>query len=142
MFNKTFFYTSVFAALFMAFALKLLHFFNFITWSPIGWSKEWDLFLTAHYSVKWILLFIGLTFFFAIIYVVISFIHTIPPSVSSLIIGAIAIITLEWAINNPDSPVEAIRTVSLPLFAVTAMVFRFIAGTAVFMKENFDESVK
>jgi hypothetical protein len=142
MLTKTFMYTSLFAALFMAVALRFMQFFNFIKWSPIGWSKKWDLFYFAHSSVKWILLFIGLVIFCAIIYFITSFIHSIPPSISALIIGAIIIITLEWAVNNHDSLVEAIRSISLPLFAVTAIVLRFISGTAVFMKKNFDENVK
>ncbi len=40
MFNKTMIWTTFIAALFTTGALKFLHFFNFIQWSPVGWGKN------------------------------------------------------------------------------------------------------
>lgn len=145
MINKTFIYTSVFAALFTTLSLKFLHFFNFIKWSPIGWSKKWKIFTSEqimHYIANWLLLILALTVLFAIIYIVASQLYKIPPSISALIIGIVFVFVVEWFISKPDTFTEAIRTISLPLLALMAIAFRFTVGTAVFMKEISVENTK
>ena len=135
MINKTFVYTSIFAALFMAFALKFLHLFDFIKWSPVGWAEKWSFFPTVHYSIKWFMLILAFTLIFAILYILLSFLDTISPSISAILFTVLIIVIAEWAISEPKSPVEALRTISIPLLSITAIVLRFIAGTAVFMKK-------
>ena len=135
MINKTFVFTSVFAALFMAISLKFLQIFNFIKWSPVSWSKKWHIFVSAHYSVKWLLLFVGITIIFAILYLIISLLDAIPPSISALTLSVIAILLVEWVIKEPSTLDQALRSISIPLFAVIAIVLRFVAGTAVFMRK-------
>lgn len=109
--------------------------FSFIKWSPIGWTKKWTLFSTAHYTVKWGILFLVLVMIFAIIYMMVSFLDSIPGALTALFISVIGIIAVEWLISEPKSPIEVIKSVSLPLFSVTAIVLRFIVGTAVFHRE-------
>lgn len=145
MFNKTFVYTSVFAALAMALSLKFLHFFNFVKWSPVGWSKRWNVFPAEHimhYIVNWLLLILALSILFAILYAVLSFLHKVPPSISALILGLLFVYVVEWFINKPDSPVQIIRSLSIPFLAVTAIVFRFVSGTAVYKKEISNDHSK
>lgn len=142
MMNKTVLWTAFFSALFMTLALKFLQLFNFINWSPIGWAKKWQLFTSFHFTVKWILLFVVLALLFAIFYIAMSFTTSIPPSVTALLIGIIVVFAIEWTIGSPKNPVDAIKSVSIPFLAVTAIVFRFITGTAVFMKKLSDESIK
>ena len=60
MFNKTMIWTTFIAALFTTGALKFLHFFNFIQWSPVGWGKKWLFFGSSEEGWKWVLLFIVL----------------------------------------------------------------------------------
>lgn len=135
MFNKTFVYTSIFSAIFMTVSLSFIHLFNFIKWSPVGWTKEWRFFSSAHYSVKWLILFLALVIIFALLYVVFSFLDAISPAVLAIVFGVIGIIVLEWFISEPKTPIEVVKSISLPLLAITAMVLRFISGTAVFMKK-------
>src|SRR4051812_47072381 len=106
-------FTSIVAAAFMTMALKFLHFFNFIKWSPISWAKKWQLFASAHFSLKWVLLFIALTVFFALLYIIFSFIYRIPPSVTALISSIIVVLALEWIITNPKSALSLIRSASI-----------------------------
>ena len=73
MINKTFFYTSLFSALFMALSLRFLQLFTFIEWSPIGWADKWPEVDSSHSSIKWVLLFLGLFIIFAILYILSSF---------------------------------------------------------------------
>lgn len=135
MLNKTFMYTSIVSALFMALSLKFLQLFDFIKWSPIGWFKKWQVLPAAHYSIKWFFLIVVLAILFAIAYLIISLVESIPPSVSALIFTIVTIITLEWMISEPKTPIEAIRAISIPLLSITAIVFRFISGTAVYMRK-------
>jgi hypothetical protein len=142
MINKTLVWTALVGAFFTTVALKFLQIFNFISWSPVGWAKKWQLFTTAHFTIKWALLFVALVLLYAIVYFAVSFTTSIPPSITALIIGFIVVFAVEWSIGSPKTPLEAIRTISIPYLALMAMVFRFITGTAVFMKKLSDESVK
>lgn len=135
MFNQTFVYTTLFSALFMALSLKFMELFSFIKWSPIGWAERSVYFEPLHFTIKWGMLFLGLMVIFAVIYIIISFLDSIPPAVSALFISILGIVVLEWFISEPKTPIEVIKSVSLPLLAITAIVLRFIAGTAVFYKE-------
>ena len=109
--------------------------FSFIKWSPIGWAERSAYFQPLHFMIKWGVLFLGLMAIFAVIYILISFLESIPPAVSALFIGVIGMIALESFINEPKPPVEIIKSISIPLLATTAIVLRFIAGTAVYHKE-------
>ncbi len=142
MFNKTLLWTAFFSALFTALSLKFLHLFNFINWSPIGWAEKGMLFASTHVVIQWALLFILLIVAFAILYFAVSFTTSIPPSVTSLIITLIAVFAIEWTIGSPETPIDAIKSVSIPFLSIIAIVLRFITGTAVFMKKLSEESVK
>lgn len=142
MINKTLLWTALVGALFTTIALKFLQLFNFINWSPVGWAKKWHLFPTVHFTIKWALLFMAMVLLYAIVYFAVSFTTSIPPSITALIIGIIVVFAVEWTIGSPKTPLAALKSISLPYFALMAMVFRFITGTAVFMKKLSDESVK
>ncbi len=142
MINKTLLWTALIGAFFTTIALKFMQLFNFISWSPIGWAKEWSLFAYAHFTIKWALLFVALVLLYAIVYFAVSFTTSIPPSITAILIGIVVVFTVEWTIGSPKTPLAAIKSISLPYFALMAIVFRFITGTAVFMKKLSDESVK
>ena len=119
----------------MTLSLSMMDLFDFIKWSPVGWTKEWGLLSSAHVSVKWGVLFLSLFVIFAIIYIVTSFLDAISPAVLAIIIGVVGIIVLEWFISGPISPIDLIKSISVPLLAITAIALRFITGTAVFMRK-------
>ncbi|WP_172369237.1 hypothetical protein [Sporosarcina jiandibaonis] len=135
MINKTFLYTSLFAALFTTLSLRFLELFSFINWSPIGWTERWPEVDSYHYSIKWFLLFIGLFIIFAILYILCSFSSAIPPSLSAIVIGVIGVIIVEWFINEPKSLLDFFNTFSYPFAAIIAITLRFITGTATFMRK-------
>ena len=142
MINQTLLWTALVGAFFTTIALKFLQLFNFISWSPVGWAKKWHLFGSAHFTIKWALLFVALTCLFAILYFAVSFTTSIPPSVTAIILGLIVVFAVEWTIGSPKTPIAAIKSISLPYLALMAIVFRFITGTAVYMKKLSTESVK
>lgn len=134
MLNKTFIYTSIMTALFMTISLSMLKLFDFIKWSPIGWSNKWSLFSSFHVSINWVILFLSITVIFAIIYIVTSYLDAIAPALLAITIGILGIVGLEWLISEPKSPIELIKSVSVPMLSVTAIALRIITGTSVFMK--------
>lgn len=135
--TKTMIWTTVVAALFTTAALKMLHYFNFIKWSPIGWAKKWLLFGSAGEWWKWAVLFIILLIIFGLFYQVAVLTSRIPPSVTALCISVIVAVSIEWIIYTPGSITEGIKSLSIPFFSVLAIVSRFVTGTAVYMKKSF-----
>ena len=137
MFNKTMIWTTIIAALFTTGALKFLHFFNFIHWSPVGWGKKWLFFGSSNEGWKWVLLFIVLLIVFGLFYVLSRATVNVPPAVTALSISIIATVAIEWIIYSPDTFTEGVKKLSIPFFSMIAIVSRFITGTAVFMKKTF-----
>lgn len=142
MINQTFAWTALVSAFITALSLRFLQLFHFISWSPIGWAKKWQLFTTSHTLTKWLLLFVSLVLVYALVYLVVSFTTSIPPSITALLIGIVAVFAIEWSIESPKTPMSAIRSISIPFFTVMAIVLRFVTGTAVFMKKLSDEHTK
>lgn len=142
MINRTLFWTVFIAALFTTAALKFLHFFYFIEWSPVGWMKRWTVFAGVHPFSKWFWLFIIIFVSYVILYIAVSYTTAIPTVITALIIGIIAVLSIEWSIESPDTLKKAIQSISIPFFAIIAIVIRFITETAVFMKKVSAQNTK
>ncbi|WP_432358637.1 hypothetical protein [Sporosarcina sp. UB5] len=138
MFNKTMVWTTIIAALFTTGALKFLQFFNFIKWSPVGWGKKWLLFGSSDEGWKWAILFIILFIVFGLFYALSRATANIPPAITAITVSIIAAIAIEWIIYSPQTFPEGVKKLSIPFFSIIAIVSRFIAGTAVYMKNTFD----
>ncbi|MGG0667926.1 hypothetical protein [Sporosarcina koreensis] len=138
MFNKTMVWTTIMAALFTIGALKFLHFFNFIKWSPVGWGKKWLLFGSSNEGWKWAILFIILFIVFGLFYGLSRAASNIPPAVTAIAVSIIAAVAIEWIIYSPQTVTEGVKKLSIPFFSIIAIVTRFITGTAVYMKKTFD----
>lgn len=138
MFNYTMVWTTLVAALFTLGALKFLHFFNFINWSPVGWGKKWLLFGSSDEGWKWAILFIILFIAFGLFYGLSRAASNIPPAITALAVSVIAAFAIEWIIYSPQTFTEGVKKLSIPFFSILAIVSRFITGTAVYMKKTFD----
>lgn len=135
MFNRTFLLTSLFASIFMVISLSFMSLFSFIDWSPVGFLKKEALFPTLHFMVQWGILFILLFFMFSLIYIILYYLHVIPPALSAIVLSIIAVFVIEWGIDSDRTFGTVLQSISIPLLSIVAIVFRFIAGTAVFYKE-------
>ncbi len=132
MLDRTLFYTAFFSAIIMVISLKFLELFSFIKWSPIGWGENASLFSTMHFTVKWGLLFIGLFVVFILLYIIMYYLHAIPPAMSAIFFTVLGVFLVEWLIHDSTSIREFMQSLSIPLLSVTAIILRFISGTAVF----------
>lgn len=135
MFNRTFFYTTLFSTITMLISLKFLELFSFIQWSPIGWGQESSVMPTMHFTVKWGLLSIALFVVFMLLYIVMFYLHAIPPAISAIFFTVLLVFSVEWVISEAKTPMELLQAISIPLLATTAIILRFISGTAVFYYE-------
>lgn len=135
MLDRTLFYTALFSAIIMLISLKFFELFSFINWSPIGWGGDTSLLPTMHFTVKWGLLFIALFLVFILLYMIMYYLVAIPPSMSAIFFTVVLVFLVEWFISDTKTPWETIQSVSVPLLSVTAILLRFISGTAVFYHE-------
>ncbi|WP_339250512.1 hypothetical protein NSQ43_12055 [Sporosarcina sp. FSL W8-0480] len=130
--SKTMAWTTFFAALFTLFSLKFLHFFNFIKWSPVGWTDKVLLFGTKNEAPKYTFLFVILIIIFAIFYGVSKLTVGIHPAVTAFVISVICAIAIEWVIFSPTSLSAGVKSISIPFFSIIAVVSIFVTGTAVY----------
>lgn len=135
MLNRTLFYTSLVAALFMVLSLKFMELFSFIKWSPVGFLKNESIFPKMHFTIQWGILFVILLIVFTLIYILLYLLATIPPAVSAIILSIIGVLLIEWFVNGERTPAEMIQAVSIPFLSTVAIILRFISGTASFNKE-------
>lgn len=138
----TLLWTSLFAALLTALSLKFLKVFHFVKWSPIGWSRKWNILATDSPIVKWVVLIIVLSLLFMILYSVLHFTAGIPPSITSILLAVIIVCAVEWTISRPASFGSAFKSVSIPFLSLAAIIFRFLAGTAIYMKNELPKNAK
>lgn len=133
------FWTSLVAAVATVVLLKFLKVFNFIKWSPIGWSKRYKLFTTEPALVKWVILCIAFFLLFLILYSISSWMYMLPPSVASILITLILIAAIEWGVHGISdvTVTEFLKNVSIPFAAILAVILRFVVGTSIYMKRSF-----
>lgn len=138
----TLFWTSLFAAVLTALSLKFLKVFHFVKWSPIGWSRKWNVLAADPPLVKWMVLTIVLILLFMALYSVLQFTASIPPSITSIIVAVIFVCAVEWTISRPDSFGSAYKAVSIPFLCLAAIISRFVVGTVIFMKDELTKNAK
>ncbi|WJY28446.1 hypothetical protein [Sporosarcina trichiuri] len=92
--------------------------------------------------MKWFALFAVLLIFYILVYLIFTAAASLPPSVLSIIAALAVVCTAEWVISPPSGAKEAVRTISIPLLAIAAIIMRFVSGTAVFMRTEVDRKAK
>ncbi|ARD46828.1 hypothetical protein SporoP37_00710 [Sporosarcina sp. P37] len=137
--TSTHVWTAIMAAVLSVIALKFLKVFKFIKWSPVGWTKKFQMFAETPGLVKWILLWVICFVLFFILYFIARLTFKIPPTLSSLIVTVIAIFFIEWMIHvKADlTMTQFIKKISIPFACLFAMIFRFVIGTSVYMRKTF-----
>ena len=135
---KLYFGLTFFSALFsMTIRLKFFHLFNFIKWSPVGWAEKWQLFAYGAFYIQ-----MGVAFYCTGVVICDSlycrFIYNIHSAIChSAIIGIIVVFAIEWTISSPETPTAAIKSVSIPFFAMIAIVFQIYHRNSCFYEETF-----
>ncbi len=126
------FITSLFASIFLTVSLKMLSFFKFIQWNPIGFSKKYQFFEGSHPFINWLFLAVVIFVVNLIIYLIMQYVQNVPPFITSLVIGGLFAIIAEWIIYDLPAELSSFKKLSIPFIVMVVITARFIIETASF----------
>lgn len=128
--------TSLVASLGVVIMLKMLSYFHFIKWNPVGFSHTFEMFSKSNVSVKW-----GVLFLFtwavciALYYISILFVK-VPVSITSLVLGLLIAFVLEWIILDANSIEKTFKKLSIPFICIVLIFVRFLMESAIFHAQD------
>lgn len=125
-------YTSIAASLFLTFSLKMLSIFKFIKWNPIGFTKNLFILEDSHPLIQWLFLVFIIFVVTFILYIIMQFVELVPAFLTSLILGAIIALVIEWIIFDLPAELSSFKKLSIPFMVIIVMTARFVFETAVF----------
>lgn len=126
------FITSIFASIFLTVSLKMLSLFRFIRWNPIGFTSRYHIFEDSHPLISWIFLAILIFFVTFVFYLIMQYVHNVPPFITSLVIGALFAIIAEWIIFDLPAELSSFKKLSIPFMVMVIITARFVFETASF----------
>ncbi|SEM44972.1 hypothetical protein SAMN04487786_1828 [Paenisporosarcina quisquiliarum] len=128
--------TSLVAAIFTTILFKFLDYFQFIKWDPIGYTKTFQFLKGSNVYVKWIILFLVIWGICFLLYYVCLLFAKIPVSITSIALGLLIAIALEWIILDADSIEKTIKKLSIPFICIVIVAVRFIMESAIFHSQD------
>ncbi|QUG42085.1 hypothetical protein KD050_01945 [Psychrobacillus sp. INOP01] len=128
--------TSLVAALTTTVLFKLLDYFKFIKWNPIGYTKTFQLLKESNVYIKWVILFLFIWGICFLLYYVCLLFAKIPVSITSIALGLLIAVTLEWIILDADSLEKTIKKLSIPFICIVVVVVRFVMESAIFHSQD------
>lgn len=128
--------TSLVAALTTTILFKLLDFFHFIKWNPIGYTKTFQLLKGSNVYIKWIILFLIIWGACFLLYYVSLLFAKIPVSITSIALGLLIAVVLEWIILDTDSIEKTIKRISIPFICIVIVAVRFVMESAIFHSQD------
>lgn len=132
---KVGFATSVMTAVLLAAALKGLAYFQMISWQPVSFLKKSMMWGNSSAWVHWGI-FIMILFLLALLLFVLSqFLYFMPVGFTSLMIGIIMAVLLEWQIINLPTELSSFKKLSIPFIVVVTGFTHFIVYTAIYHKQ-------
>ncbi|MBK3494023.1 hypothetical protein JFL43_03940 [Viridibacillus sp. YIM B01967] len=133
-------WTSILSAVSFTVCLRLLQLFSIIHWSPIGWSKKWQLFSGHIPLFKWMMLAVMLLIVAMVLFFLSEFCTAIRADLASFVLSIVVLVLLEWWMSGT---VE-LKKLSIPIFVLLATHLRFIMETSMYHKkaENLDSRSK
>lgn len=133
------FITSIFASIILTASLKLLSIFKFIKWNPVGYAKRYHLFEDSHPLISWLFLAILIFLVCFIFYLVMQYAYNVPPFITSLVIGAVFAMIVEWIIFDLPAELSSFKQLSIPFMVTVVIAARFIFETASFHYQAHQE---
>jgi len=128
--------TSMVAAMGTTILFKLLDYFQFIKWNPIGYTKTFQFLNGSNVYIKWLILFLVIWGFCFLLYYVCLLFAKIPVSITSIALGLLIAIALEWIILDADSIVKTIKKISIPFICIVIVAVRFVMESAIFHHQD------
>lgn len=129
---RTAIYTSIAAAIFLTISLSALSFFKFIQWNPLDYTKRFNILQDSHGFFQWLFLGFILLIIIFLFYLIMQYVPLVPAFVSSLIIGGILALIIEWFIFELPAELESFTKLSVPFIIIVIVTARFVFETASF----------
>lgn len=135
---KTAAITSFVNALVLALCLKGLHYFHLIKWHPIGFYKKWNWFEDSSKLFQWTFFIILLFIIGLFLYMTMRYVYIIPAVFSSLLLGLLVTITLEWIVLDLPLQLTSFKKLSIPFIVIVVCLLRFLLETANFHQKEIN----
>ncbi len=135
---KTAAITAFVNALVLALCLKGLHYFNLIKWHPIGFYKKWNWFEDSSKLFQWTFFIILLFLIGLFLYMTMRYVYIIPAVFSSLLLGLLVTITLEWIVLDLPLQLTSFKKLSIPFIVIVVCLLRFLLETANFHQKEMN----
>jgi hypothetical protein len=124
--------TGFVAALLFTITLRFFKLFDFIKWDPIGYSDKLNILTSSKGIVKWIILFLFIWIICIILYYFSFIFMKMPVAISSLMVGIILAVAVEWLIMNDNTLIQLLKIVSIPFICIVTISLRFVMEAAIF----------
>lgn len=128
--------TSLAAAIVTTLLCKFLDYFHFIKWNPIGYTQTFQFLKGSNVYIKWIILFLFIWGICFLLYYVSLLFAKIPVSITSIAVGLLLAITLEWIILDGDSIEKTIKKLSIPFICIVVIIVRFVMESSIFHSQD------
>lgn len=116
--------------------LKILDFFHFIQWDPVGFSDTFHILKDSNTFIKWGILFIIVWAGSIILYYISLLFMKIPVPITSIALGLLIAFVLEWIILDASSIEKTIKRMSIPFICIIILATRFLMESAIFHAQD------
>lgn len=128
--------TSFTVALITVIMLRILDFFHFIKWDPVGFSDTFHVLKDSNVFIKWIILFIVVWAASIILYYISLVFMKIPVAITSIALGLLIAFILEWIILDANTIEKTIKKMSIPFICIIIVATRFLMESAIFHAQD------
>jgi len=128
--------TSFAVTLITVIMLKILDFFHFIKWDPVGFSDTFHILKDSNAFIKWGILFIIVWAGSIILYYISLLFMKIPAAITSIALGLLIAFVLEWIILDASSIEKTIKRMSIPFICIIILATRFLMESAIFHAQD------
>lgn len=128
--------TSFAVTLITVIMFKILDFFHFIKWDPVGFSDNFQALKDSNAFIKWGILFIIVWAASILLYYISLLFMKIPVAITSIALGLLIAFALEWIILDASSIEKTIKRMSIPFICIIILATRFLMESAIFHAQD------
>lgn len=131
---------SIICSLFCLSMLQFLSYFKFIDWKPNQLITSTLGYMTEQQFILFILLILLIFMYFLICTFILNQLTMLSPYINSLLFATLTIWGIQWILKNSIDLSALFKLETVPLFALFAIIFRMIAGTTYYYKEQLKKA--
>ncbi|TQR13717.1 hypothetical protein [Psychrobacillus soli] len=124
------------AAVVTVIMFKILDFFQFIKWDPVGFSDTFNVLKDSNVFIKWGILFLFVWAASIVLYYISLLFMKIPVAITSIALGLLIAFALEWIILDASTIEKTIKKMSIPFICIVILATRFLMESAIFHAQD------